>query len=99
MPQPSTAPTRIASLGDWLRRGRASARISQDALAARLREYGGCNQHNISVWELGRAIPDAGQLVALTRALGIEDPADLALRDELAIRARRDLHARRHAAA
>lgn len=88
-----------SALSEWLRQRRASRELSQDALGRLLREYGGCNQNKISIWERGLAIPDAGQLVALTRALGIADLADLALRDELALRARLDLHARRHAAA
>lgn len=88
-----------SSLSDWLRQRRAGRALSQQGLASVLVEYGGCHQNSISVWELGHAIPDAGQLVGLTRALGIDDPADIVLRDELASRARRDLHARRHAAA
>ena len=72
--------------------------MSQSALADCLLEFGGCTQTNISNWEVGAAIPDAGRLVGITRALGITDPDDIALRDELAMSARRDSYARRLAA-
>ncbi len=87
-----------SSLAEWLRNRRSAAAISQSALADCLVDLGGCTQTNISNWEVGVAIPDAGRLVGITRALGVTDPDDIALRDELAMRARRDSYARRVAA-
>ncbi len=83
------------SLAEWLRTRRLAVHLTQGALGARLEEFGGCNQSNISTWELGDAIPDAGQIVALTRAMGVFDPAEITLRDDLALVARRQLAARR----
>lgn len=72
--------------------------MSQGDLASCLHEFGRCRQANISLWEIGAAIPDAGRLAGITRALGITDPDDIALRDQLAMRARRESYARRLAA-
>ena len=87
-----------SSLAEWLRNRRSAAAMSQSALAECLHALGGCTQTNISNWEVGAAIPDAGRLVGITRALGVTDPDDIALRDELAMRARRDSYTRRLAA-
>lgn len=84
-----------SSLSEWLRNRRAAACMSQDDLARCLHEFGTCTQSNVSKWETDEAIPDAGRLVAITRALGVTDPEDIALRDELALRYRRKSYARR----
>ena len=87
------------SLGAWIRAHRVVLGLSQQDLAEKLVDVGGCQQNNISGWERGLLIPDAGQLAAITRALGIAEASQIALRDALAEQARRTQHAARRSTA
>ena len=71
-PRAALEPVRIA-FGDWLRRYRDAAGISQEDLADRV----GCRALSVSRWERGVAMPSRRMLEAIT---------ELAIRDGFLVR-------------
>ena len=60
-----------AEVGRRIRRARARAGVSQEALAARI----GCGRPTVCRWERGRRLPALGALVRVAAALGVAPAA------------------------
>lgn len=61
-------------IGQWIKAARLHAKLSQEALAARVRVSKG----NVSHWELGRHKPGLDHLLLIAKATGFPLPAQLA---------------------